>query len=81
MKKLINEFKKQKIFEQHRDYVRAWFTYLDQEAFSEELEKQILDEIKRYLATRDRKILDHIIEVIWNETNTEAWIVVIKKKI
>jgi predicted house-cleaning noncanonical NTP pyrophosphatase (MazG superfamily) len=81
MRKIITEFKKQGVFEQHRDYIRAWFTYLDQKAFSEKLEKQILGEIKRYLATRDRKILDHIIEVIWNETNTEAWIVVIKKNI
>ena len=81
LRKIISEFKKRGIFEQHRDYIKAWFTYLDQKAFSEKLEKQILDEIKRYLATRDRSILDHIIEVIWNETDTEAWIVVIKRKI
>ncbi len=81
LRKIISEFKKQGIFEQHRDYIESWFTYLDQKAFSEKLEKQILDEIKRYLATRDRSILDHIIEVIWNETDTEAWIVVIKRKI
>ncbi len=81
LRKIISEFKKRGIFEQHRDYIKAWFTYLDQKAFSEKLEKQILDEIKRYLATRDRNILDHIIEVIWNETDTEAWIVVIKRKI
>ena len=80
MKKIVNEFKKQGIFEQHRDYIRAWFTYLDQGEFGKKLEKQMLNEIKRYMATRDRKILDHIIEIVWNETNTEAWIVVISKK-
>ena len=80
MKKLINEFKKRGIFEQHRDYIRAWFTYLDQKAFGEKLEKQILEEIKKYLSTKDRNVLDYIIEVIWNETDTEAWIVVINKK-
>ena len=39
----------------------------------------MLEEIKRYLATRDNKILDYIVEVIWNATDTEAWIVVIEK--
>jgi predicted house-cleaning noncanonical NTP pyrophosphatase (MazG superfamily) len=79
MKKVIEEFKKQGIFEHHRDYIRAWFTYLDQKAFSEKLQKKMLTEIKRYLATRDKKILDYIIEVVWNETDTEAWIIVILK--
>ena len=41
----------------------------------------MLAEIKRYLATRDRKILDHIVEVVWNKTDTEAWIIVISKKL
>ena len=77
MKKLIAEFKKRGIFEKHRDYIRAWLTYLDQKKFSEKSEEQILNEIKRYLATRDKKILDYIVEVVWNETDTEAWIIVI----
>ena len=40
----------------------------------------MLNEIRRYLATRDKVILDYIIEVIWNETDSEAWIIVIGKK-
>ena len=78
MRKLIEEGKKHGIFEKHRDYIRAWLTYLDQKQFSEKLEHQMLDEIKRYLATKDRAILDHIVEVVWNESNTEAWIIVIQ---
>ena len=78
MRRLIEKFKEKGIFEKHRDYIRAWVTYLDQKNFSKELEQQMLDEIKRYLATRDRAILDHIVEVIWNESNTEAWIIVIQ---
>ena len=39
----------------------------------------MLGEIKRYLETRDSKILDYIVEVIWNETDTEAWIVLVPK--
>jgi len=70
--------KEQGIFEEHRLYIKAWLSYLDQKEFGEKLEKRILKEIKRYLATRDRKILDYIVEVIWNETNTEAWIIVIR---
>lgn len=70
--------KEEGIFEKHRLYIKAWFSYLDQKEFAEKLEKQMIQEIKRYLATRDSKILDHIVEVIWNETNTEAWIVLIE---
>lgn len=79
MRKIILEFKKQGIFENHRLYIKQWLSYLNQKEFNEKLEKQMLGEIKRYLATRDRKILEHIVEVIWNETGTEAWIIVIPK--
>jgi len=80
MKRLIERFQQEGIFEQHRDYIRAWLTYLDQKKFSKKLEKQMLSEIKRYLATGDKLILKHIIEIVWNETNTEAWIIVIGKE-
>jgi len=81
MKKLIKECKKRGVFERNRDLIRAWLTYLDQKGFSGKLEKQMLGEIKRYLATKDKTkgnvILDYIVEVVWNETDTEAWIIVI----
>ncbi len=80
MRKLIKEFKKRGIFEKHRDYIKAWLSYLAEEEFSEGLEKQMLTEIKRYLATRDKKILDYIVEVVWNGTGTEAWIIVIENR-
>ena len=79
LRKIIKECKKQGIFEEHRLLIKAWLSYLDQKEFSEKLEKQMLEEIKRYLATRDNLILDYIVEVIWNATDTEAWIVVTKK--
>lgn len=79
MKKLIKEFKKRGIFEKHRDYIRAWLTHLDQERFSEKVEKQMLSEVKRYLKTRDTVVLDYIVEIVWNESGSEAWIVVIEK--
>ena len=79
MKKLIKEFKKQGIFEKNRELIRAWLTYLDQKRFSKKLEKQMIEEIRRYLSTKDNKILDHLVEVIWNETDTEAWIIIIPK--
>ena len=75
--------KEEGIFEEHRLYIKAWLSYLNQKEFSVKLEKQILAEIKRYLATRDKTkgniILDYIVEIIWNETDTEAWIIVIRK--
>lgn len=80
LRKIIKEFRKQGIFEEHRLLIKAWLSYLDQKEFSEKVEKQILAEIKRYLQTRDRKILDYIVEVIWNETDTEAWIIIIENR-
>ena len=77
MKKLIKEFKERGIFEKHREYIRAWLSYLDQKRFSKRVEKEMLDEIKRYLATRDEECKEKIIEIIWNESGTEAWIIVI----
>ena len=75
--------KEEGIFEEHRLYIKAWLSYLDQKEFSVKLEKQMLGEIKRYLSTRSKTkgniILDYIVEIIWNETDTEAWIVVIEK--
>ncbi len=79
MRKLIKECRKRGVFEKNRDLIRAWLTYLDQKRFSKKVEKQILKEIKRYLSIKDNKILDHIVEVVWNETDTEAWIIVIPK--
>jgi len=74
MKKLIEEFTRRGIFEQHKDYIRDWLTYIDQQKFSKKLETQLLNEIRRYIETRDERIKEKIIEIIWNETGTEAWI-------
>jgi len=83
LRKIIKKFKEEGIFENHRDYIRAWLSCLDQKEFSEELEKKMLGEIKRYLGARNKTegnvILDYIIEVIWNETDTEAWIIIVPK--
>ena len=76
--------KEEGIFEEHRLYIKAWLSYLDQKEFSKKLEKQMLSEIKRYLSTRSKTkgniILDYIVEIIWNATDTEAWIIVVPKK-
>lgn len=79
LKKIIKEFKKRGIFENHRLYIKMWLSYLNQKEFSEKSKRQMLGEIKRYLATRDNKCKDKIIEVIWNETDTEAWIIIVPK--
>ena len=79
LRKIIKEFKKQGIFEEHKLYIKAWLLYLDQKEFSEKLEKQMIEEIKRYLKTRSNVHLDYLVEIIWNATDTEAWIVVIEK--
>ena len=79
LKKVIIQMKEQGIFENHRDYIKAWLTYLDQKKFNKELEKQMLNEISKYLKTRSNIYLDYIVEIIWNATDTEAWIILIEK--
>ena len=74
MKKLIEECTQRGIFEQHKDYIKDWLQYIDQQRFSAKLETQLLNEIKRYTETRDENCKKKIIEIIWNETGTEAWI-------
>lgn len=74
MKRLIEECTQRGIFEQHKDYIKDWLAYIDQQRFSTKLETQLLNEIRRYVETRDERIKKHIIEIIWNETGTEAWI-------
>ena len=74
MKKLIEECTTRGIFEQHRDYIKRWLAYIDQQKFSQKLETQLLTEIKRYVETRDEKVKKKIIEIVWNETGMEAWI-------
>lgn len=74
MKKLIEKCTEQGIFEQHKDYIRDWLNYIDQQKFSRKLETQLLGEIKRYVKTKDEKYKKKIIEIIWNESGTGAWI-------
>ena len=74
MKKVIGECTRQGIFEQHKDSIKDWLQYIDQQRFSAKLETQLLNEIKRYTKTRDENCKKKIVEIIWNETGTEAWI-------
>ena len=74
MKRLIEDCTQRGVFEQHKDYIRDWLVYIDQQRFSAKLETQLLNEIRRYAETRDESIKKKIIEIIWNETGTRAWI-------
>lgn len=74
MKRLIEECTQRGIFEQHREYIRDWLNYIDQQRFSAKLETQLLNEIRRYVETRDKRIKKKIVEIIWDKTGTEAWI-------
>lgn len=74
MKKLIEKCSQRGIFEEHREYIKDWLAYIDQQKFSKRLETQLLNEIKRYVKTRDKETKEKIIEIVWNEAGTEAWI-------
>ena len=57
--KVISEFLKRGLQDNFKDEIAAWFIYLDQQRFGKKLEKQMIDEIDRYLATK--KSIDEIV--------------------
>ena len=50
MQKVMYEFKKQKLDIIYQKEIAEWFTYLDQQEFSEELEEKMMIEIERYMS-------------------------------
>ena len=74
MQKVIAECKRQGIFKQHREYIKAWLKHMDELEFEKKVGDKILNEVKRYVETKNKTSKKKIIELIWNESGTEAWI-------
>lgn len=47
--KIIEEAKERNIFEKNKDKIEAYFTYLDQKIFAKRLDKQMIEEINRFM--------------------------------
>jgi hypothetical protein len=43
----------------YKEEIEAWFIYLDQQDFGKELERQMLDEVERYMA--GKKTIEELI--------------------
>lgn len=68
------EFKKRGLDVKYKKKIDEWFIYLDQIKFGKKLEKQMLKEVDRYLATR--KSIDQIL----NELSEEPeWVIEIEE--
>jgi len=50
--KIMNEFLEQKLDVVYKDKIEEWFVYLDQKEFGYKLNKLILKEVNRYMATK-----------------------------
>ena len=60
MQKVMYEFKKQKLDIIYQKEIAEWFTYLDQQEFSEELEEKMMIEVERYM--EGKKTIEELIK-------------------
>ena len=67
--KVVSEFLKLGLQDKFKEDIEAWFIYLDQQRFGKKLEKQMIDEIDRYLATK--KSIDEIISETFKKPDWE----------
>jgi hypothetical protein len=67
--KLMEEFKKQDLHIKYQKEIAEWFNYLDQQEFGRKLEKQMLQEIDRYMAGKET--IEELMEKIFVEPKWE----------
>lgn len=65
----MEEFKKQGLHIKYQKEIAEWFNYLDQQEFGKKLEKQILQEIDRYMAGKES--IEELMERIFVEPKWE----------
>jgi len=70
----MEEFLKQKLDVKFEKEINEWFVYLDQKKFGYQLNKRILIEIKRYMASK--KTVDEILAELFKKPK---WIIEIEE--
>jgi len=65
----MKEFKKQGLDIKYKKEIAEWFIYLDQQKFGRKLEKQMLQEIDRYMA--DKETIEELMKRIFIEPKWE----------
>lgn len=55
-------FKERGLHIRYKEEIKAWFVYLDQKRFGKKLEKQMLGEIDRFMATKEstKDLIDRV---------------------
>ena len=71
----MEEFKKQGLHTKYQEEIAEWFDYLDQQEFGKKLEKQMLEEIDRFMA--EKKTIEELLKEIFKEPK---WIIEIEKE-
>lgn len=72
----MKEFKKRGLEVKYKKKIEEWFVYLDQIKFGKKLEKQILKEVDRYMATK--KSVDQMIDEMSEEPE---WVIEIEEEL
>lgn len=70
----MKEFKKRGLEVKYKKKIEEWFVYLDQIKFGKKLEKLMLKEVDRYIATKET--IDQILDEISEEPK---WIIEIEE--
>ena len=65
----MEEFKKQNLHIKYQKEIAEWFNYLDQQEFGEKLEKQMMEEIERFMSTK--KTVEEILKEMIKEPKWE----------
>lgn len=72
--KLMKEFQKRNLDIKYKEEIEAWFIYLDQKEFGYKLNKLILKEVNRFMASK--KTIDEIMSELFKEPK---WIIEIEE--
>ena len=65
----MTEFIRQGLHKKFKKEIEEWFIYLDQQEFGRKLEKQILQEIERYMS--GKKTIEELIEEVFGKKKTK----------
>lgn len=71
---LMKEFKKRGLHIKYQKEIEEWFIYLDQVEFGKRLEKQMLEEIDRFIS--ERKSIEELLKEIFEEPE---WVIEIEE--
>ena len=63
-------FKERELHVKYKEEIKAWFVYLDQKRFGKELERKMLKEVDRFMATKEST--KDLIERVFGKTE---WVI------